>query len=107
MARVGLCTLSLTDLSQDQAFFIPWTGLYLAAKLSVSPHGIKAYNWSNKVEPWMEFWQLGYTVQIYLSTNCIVLQYVKGTRGCKTYKILLELAIQTPACSLNKLPFPQ
>ncbi len=43
--------------------------IYLAAKLSASPHGIKAYYWLNKVEPWMEFCSLGYTVLKYLSTN--------------------------------------
>ncbi len=76
---------SLTAL--DKAFFIPWESffiaaclqqsanklsqfcsgkiaIYLAAKLSVSPHGIQAYNWLNRVEPWMEFCSLGYTVYI-------------------------------------------
>ncbi len=42
-----------------QAFFI---AAYLAAKLSAYPQVIRAYNWSNKVERWMEFYQLGYTV---------------------------------------------
>ena len=90
--------------AQDKAFFIPWgsffiaaclqhekggkIAIYLAAKLSASPHGIKAYNWSNKVEPWMEFCSLGYTVLIYLSTNCLGIDVQQALRRCYGHSMI-------------------